>query len=450
MDLIGPSVLDRAESVRKTVVDFRAYTASNLITESEQAVITEYIRAPNKTEFLDAKALPFFTAFVRLYAKTVKPETLAYFVTLLDDAVQINDHIRNLVAAGTKLGINLVDVFFSPFDKQERDPYILHMNARMLTRLAGAGLALPARELRVFTQWLASTVQAGEAGSCELALVALQRLLARAALRPDIHAVAVQALVTVLSLENRVQAQYQAVFCLWELAFDASLVPLLAESPAVLKVGSILRAVRKEKLARVCLAFLRNLMEKMDSTENKRKLATTLISQKVLQTVDEFVKQKTFQDEEIVADCEYLAPQLSSFLESMTSFEEYRAEVLSGQLEWSPVHRSERFWRDNINNINDRHGELVKALARYLETAPTFLSLAIAIHDLGQYVRFYPRGKTLLESLGAKAAIVGFMEHQDAAVRYEALVATQKVLTQNWEFLGQKLAKSAQEEKQRV
>ena len=58
--------------------------------------------------------------------------------------------------------------------------------------------------------------------------------------------------------------------------------------------------------------------------------------------------------------------------------------------------------------------------------------LSIAVHDLGQYVRFYPRGKTLVESLGAKVAIVNMMEHPDPAVRYEALVATQKILTQNW------------------
>lgn len=72
------------------------------------------------------------------------------------------------------------------------------------------------------------------------------------------------------------------------------------------------------------------------------------------------------------ADCEYLVPQLTSYLESMSSFEEYRVEVMSGQLEWSPVHRSERFWRENINNINDKHGELVKVLARLLETSPTY------------------------------------------------------------------------------
>ena len=53
---------------------------------------------------------------------------------------------------------------------------------------------------------------------------------------------------------------------------------------------------------------------------------------------------------------------------SLSSF----VKVLSGQLEWSPVHRSERFWRENINNINDRHGEIIKALARLLETAPTY------------------------------------------------------------------------------
>lgn len=312
----------------------------------------------------------------------------------------------------------------------------------MLVRLLLANEALPPRELRVFAQWLASTIQSKEQGNCELALASLQKVLSRFTYRQEFFPHVVLGLTEIVPVETRVQAQYLAVFCLWELSYDPQVVAQLLDAPCVAKVSALLRTVRKEKLARVCLAFLRNLLEKAEDSDAKRKFATAMISQKALQSAEGFLKQKTFIDEEVIADCEFLVPHLTTYFENMSTFEEYRAEVLSGNLEWSPVHRSDRFWRDNINNISGNNGELVKALVRLLETPPSYEILAIAVHDLGEYVRYYPRGKALLETLGAKAAIVGLMEHADAAVRYEALVATQKVLTQNWEYLGQKLAKA--------
>jgi hypothetical protein len=41
-------------------------------------------------------------------------------------------------------------------------------------------------------------------------------------------------------------------------------------------------------------------------------------------------------------------------------------QVKSGKLEWSPVHRSERFWRENVTRLNDKKHELLKLLVNYL------------------------------------------------------------------------------------
>ena len=59
--------------------------------------------------------------------------------------------------------------------------------------------------------------------------------------------------------------------------------------------------------------------------------------------------------------------------------------------------------------------------------------VAVAAHDVGEYIRIYPRGKKAIDSLGAKTAIMRHMvESDDASVRYEALVAIQKIMTHNW------------------
>ena len=45
-----------------------------------------------------------------------------------------------------------------------------------------------------------------------------------------------------------------------------------------------------------------------------------------------------------------------------SSFDEYASEVRSGRLEWSPVHKSEKFWRENNTRLNEKNYELLKCV----------------------------------------------------------------------------------------
>ena len=45
---------------------------------------------------------------------------------------------------------------------------------------------------------------------------------------------------------------------------------------------------------------------------------------------------------------------------SVSSFDEYSSELKSGRLEWSPVHKSEKFWRENAGRLNEKNYELLK------------------------------------------------------------------------------------------
>lgn len=65
----------------------------------------------------------------------------------------------------------------------------------------------------------------------------------------------------------------------------------------------------------------------------------------------------------------------------------------SGRLEWSPVHRSAQFWRENASRLNERNYELLRILVHLLETSRDPLVLSVASFDVGEYVRHYPRGK---------------------------------------------------------
>lgn len=45
---------------------------------------------------------------------------------------------------------------------------------------------------------------------------------------------------------------------------------------------------------------------------------------------------------------------------SVFQFDEYCTEVRSGRLHWSPVHKSEKFWRENTQRFNEKGFELIK------------------------------------------------------------------------------------------
>merc|ERR1712029_337447 len=50
----------------------------------------------------------------------------------------------------------------------------------------------------------------------------------------------------------------------------------------------------------------------------------------------------------------------------------------------------------------------------------------------GEYVRHYQRGKHVLEQLGGKTMVMTLLGHADPNVRYEALLAVQKLMVHNW------------------
>ena len=107
----------------------------------------------------------------------------------------------------------------------------------------------------------------------------------------------------------------------------------------------------------------------------------------------EFLEQRKFEDEDIQADIEFLKEKMEMSLQDLSSYDEYVTEIRSGRLEWSPVHRSEKFWRENAHKLNDANYELLKILIHHLETSHDPLVLSVACFDLGEYVRHYQRGK---------------------------------------------------------
>ena len=72
--------------------------------------------------------------------------------------------------------------------------------------------------------------------------------------------------------------------------------------------------------------------------------------------------------------------------------------------------------------------------------------MAVACYDIGQFVRFYPNGKMIVEHWGTKLKVMGIMARaedpvDEAAraawmdVQKNALLCCSKIMVSNWEFL---------------
>ncbi len=63
---------------------------------------------------------------------------------------------------------------------------------------------------------------------------------------------------------------------------------------------------------------------------------------------------QSWGDEDVPAVLEALAEQLRNDMVVLSSWELYRKEVLSGSLDWGPMHTSDAFWRQNVERFEDK------------------------------------------------------------------------------------------------
>ena len=115
------------------------------------------------------------------------------------------------------------------------------------------------------------------------------------------------------------------------------------------------------------------MMEKASTRELGQDNAIQMVQRKVPKQL-ELLKGRKLDDEELLEDVQWLSERLNEQVQDLTSFDEYASEVRSAQLEWSPVHRAEKFWRENAQRLNEKNFELLKYLHLKLLSNLLFLS----------------------------------------------------------------------------
>eukprot|EP00118_Oscarella_pearsei_P028652 m.2631 g.2631 ORF g.2631 m.2631 type:complete len:468 (+) comp8806_c0_seq1:82-1485(+) len=430
----------RMETLRTKRINWQTYFKTAIVEEDEYRFLQEYsTKTSSRNELILKQPTQCAKTFLGVPQKIRTDETVQCLLTMFYDLLKENkERLSIFHKYAADVGFPVYQPLMSLLGRPS--PFTASVSSHIIGFLVSSSNQLMTEDdLRTYFEFIREQLSPiGQNNEFLLTIISSLQLV----LRGDHYRKAfvanhcLEGLAKLLRLPRlNFQLQYQLIFCIWLLAFNAGIASTLNRYGIVVTLSDILKRSIKIKVQRICVAALRNLAEK---PENAGENCQGMIQQRVPQVL-KVLAGRNWEDEDVQADLQFLQETLSSSLQDLTSYDEYVTEVKSGRLEWSPAHKSDKFWRENIMRFNDRGHEMIILLFQLLGEAPDAQTLAIASHDIGQYVRYYPRGKDYIERTGVKERIMQLLNHHESDVKYEALVATQKMMVHNWEYLGKQL-----------
>ncbi|KAI0295501.1 ATPase V1 complex subunit H [Russula brevipes] len=438
LSLVSNSYLE--ETTAKTRVK-QGYQRAGHITVEELALIKKVDRQPKaKTEnLLLSDGQTYASLYLGLLKKLQRVDTLQSILVLIADA--LTDHEERIVLF-TGASASDPDLPYGPLLRilETQDDFVQLKTSQILTVLLRSISSFPHTvvwgltptsssaepaplqhwQLQPLLTYLSLCVQGTSQNKRDVAVQCLETILPRQEVRQAVWAIPgiLNGLVDILKANNNPQMNYQVGFCFWLLTFETEIAEQINKSHDVIPLFiSVAQAAAKEKIVRVNIATLRNLVTKAPSAN----LPAMLVAQ-LLPFVKNLATRK-WSDDDVLEDVQFLTDELEARFESLTTWDEYTSELSSGHLSWTPVHTSDLFWKENVTKLNEKDHLHLKRLIELLRSSQDPLVLAVAAHDLGQYVKYYERGKKIVTDLGAKTRVMELMSHDSQDVRYQALLS---------------------------
>ncbi|GJD09749.1 Probable V-type proton ATPase subunit H [Galdieria sulphuraria] len=228
---------------------------------------------------------------------------------------------------------------------------------------------------------------------------------------------------------------YKTLFVLWMLSFahSAEVKQVVAESLEKIFISrhilEVLKYFTMEKVIRVTLSFTRNLAAGSLGQRIRRELIGAGVLEQVV-----ILSSKGWSDKDIVDDINAIQSCLEEERKVMNSFELYREEVLSGALNWTPVHKDPVFWSENVQKLDKNNFEVVEMLVRLVEETHSSVVASIACHDLAMYMKYHPSGRLHIQRYHVKDRLMELMVTGEPEVKKEALKCIQMLFLHRWDF----------------
>jgi V-type H+-transporting ATPase subunit H len=197
-------------------------------------------------------------------------------------------------------------------------------------------------------------------------------------------------------------------------------ISLRTYSGVIRELCKLLTVDVKPKVKRLVIAILRNYSEV--GSNYVAQLLRFQLNESLEATINDHM------DEEELEDVSYLKEKMSIAIQKMSNFDEYYAELQSGELEWTPYHKSTLFWKNNSSRFEEKEYECLRLLLQIYRSSKSQKTLLIFLNDIQQYLCCIPNSSKVLLDLGLKPTLIGLLEYPNEEIKYQALITLQKFL----------------------
>ncbi|GIL87426.1 hypothetical protein Vretimale_1666 [Volvox reticuliferus] len=441
-------------------IEWDTYATARLITDKDLQLIRRYDKrsAELKSSMLDESGPAYVEAFMTVLKNVTKPETVQYVLALLIQMLQENPSRARLFHQPSDQHLSAQPDPYTVLERllQRQDDWwsqdkacklltiVIESRPRKSVGVANGtstsdGMAYAAAvdpaetHISLFLDWLVSqlsiraNLQKNPPAVINTCISCLAALLKERGIRQlFLRAGGLQALPAVVQRAKdsptSSQLLYETCLCIWQMTYLRAAALVMSQAGLLKLLVEVCRVAQKEKVFRMALASLRNLL-----TYDDLCLASEMVEAGLNKVV--IVRQlQSWGDDDIVEMLGFVDEKLKEGIIILSNFEKYKKEVTSGQLDWSPMHSSDLFWRENVEKFEERDFQVLRVLLKIIETNRDVKTLAVGCHDLGQFIVNHPQGRYIVNDLRGKELVMRLLSHSDAEVQKQALLCVQKLM----------------------
>ncbi|KAF5940531.1 hypothetical protein HYC85_021698 [Camellia sinensis] len=411
------------EQVLKRDIPWETYMTTKLITGTGLQLLRRYDNRSesHRAALLDDDGPAYVRVFVSILRDIFEEETVEYVLALIDEMLTANPKRARLFHDKSLANEDTYEPFVSARPKDQFANGETSTSKKQLTTIDDV--------LKGLVEWLCAQLKnpSHPSRGIPTAINCLATLLKEPMARSSfVQADGVKLLIPLISpasTQQSIQLLYETCLCVWLLSYYEPAIEYLATSRTLARLTDVVRGSTKEKVVRVVVLTLRNLLPKGTFGAQMVDLG--------LPQVVQSLKAQAWSDEDLLEALNQLEDGLKDNIKKLSSFDKYKQEVLLGHLDWSPMHKDPIFWRDNITNFEENDFQILRVLVTILDTSRDPRALAVACFDLSHT---YPAGRIIVTDLKAKERVMKLMDHENAEVTKNALLCIQRL------FLGAKYA----------
>jgi len=420
-----------AEKLLEKGIPWEHFVKAGWLTEAEYESIRRFEKKPSAEE-----GAAFAEIILDLLGKVIQEETVHFILTFVDKWFK---EFPDLITCFLDLERTKAPYPFAPFmrllKRSPDDWYYSAKATKILIQLLVTAKQTESKRhfvgdhseyIKFISQWFRTQLKKKEDRDVTLALTNLKIFLTVNTFREefaDPDSISVLLSIIQGAEKKNFQVIYHTINSFWLLSFNKTFLSSVHDTKLILFLVDQMRGQTKEKVIRIALSTLRNLLNVANNNEQ-------MLEAGILRPLQNH-SSKNWGDEDIKEDLQGLSDALQQDILNLSSYDVYKREVLSGDLDWTPSHRSEKFWRENALHLEEEDNRVLIAL-RELIKSPDPKVVAVACFDIGEFARFHPRGKIILQKLDMKVPIMTLMESKDPEVKKNALLAVQKLMVHNW------------------